>query len=286
MTITGNTAGLGGGIYCYYSSPSLVNVTISGNRAFGGGGIYCWYYDSPRLSNVTMSGNTAEVDGGGIFCYWSASLSLVNTILWNNSPQEISYSQRWAPSSISVAYSDVQGGEAGIVTNNNGTVNWLQGNFDHDPFFMDPENGDFHLALGSRCIDAGAAFFVWDVDTLVNLSPNDYVGSAPDMGAFELPYTVRIDKDQILPNQFVLYQNYPNPFNVLTTISFQWPEPAFVNLAVYNAAGQLVKRLINESMQPEVQRTQWNATEASSGLYFYKVTAGDYSATSKSLLLK
>jgi len=57
--------------------------------------------------------------------------------------------------SITISFSDVQNGEAGIVTNNNGIVNWLEGNIDALPLFVDPGNGDYHLTENSPCIDAG-----------------------------------------------------------------------------------------------------------------------------------
>lgn len=64
---------------------------------------------------------------------------------------------------------------------------WLsvEANIDSDPLFVDPEDGDFRLREGSPCIDTGIAFLVWQGDTLVNLSRNDYSGSSPDMGAVE-----------------------------------------------------------------------------------------------------
>ncbi|MCK4654913.1 MAG: hypothetical protein KAU01_10765, partial [Candidatus Cloacimonetes bacterium] len=156
ITITGNTAGEGGGgICCYnYSSPSLQNVTISGNSASDhGGGILCsssspilenvtitvnyaWYgvgiycdSSSPSLQNVTISGNTAGFYCGGIFCCNDSNPILINSILWNYN-EDIYFSYMGNPNSITISYSDIQGGEAGIVTNSNGTVNWLEGNID------------------------------------------------------------------------------------------------------------------------------------------------------------
>ena len=85
------------------------------------------------------------------------------------------------PRSIIITYSDIQGGEAGIVTNDNGTVYWLEGNIDADPLFTDPENGDYTLQAGSPCIDTGTA----DTDGDGYDDITDYFGQAPDMGAYE-----------------------------------------------------------------------------------------------------
>ncbi|MCP4708614.1 MAG: hypothetical protein GY869_08325, partial [Planctomycetes bacterium] len=80
---------------------------------------------------------------------------LVNSILYNDSPLEIYFSANSDPNSVTIAYSDLMDGEDGIVTNGNGTVNWLDGNIDQDPLFVDPGNDDYHLQPGSPCIDAG-----------------------------------------------------------------------------------------------------------------------------------
>ncbi|GAI03882.1 unnamed protein product, partial [marine sediment metagenome] len=104
-------------------------------------------------------------------------------IFWNNLPREIFFFGSTESISITIAYSDVQGRENRIVTNNKGTVNWLEGNIDVDPMFVAAENGNFQLQEGSLCIDAGTAFFVSEGDTLINLSQGDYKGLAPDMGA-------------------------------------------------------------------------------------------------------
>ncbi|MCK5051962.1 MAG: right-handed parallel beta-helix repeat-containing protein [Candidatus Cloacimonetes bacterium] len=176
VTILNNSADSeGGGIYCSSSGPSLENVAITGNFAgWYGGGIFCRHDSNPILENVTITNNSAEFrDGGGICCYNNSNPILVNCILWNDSPQEIFYSIYGDPNMITLAYSDIQGGEDGIVTNNNGTVNWLDGNIDSDPIFVDPINGDYHLSINSPCIDAG------DPD-----SPLDPDGTIVDMGAY------------------------------------------------------------------------------------------------------
>ena len=94
VTISENNACYyGGGIYCTDSSPSLSNVTISKNIAFSdygcGGGFYCCNNSSPSLNYITFSENTAYNLGGGIYCTDNSNLTLLNSILWNDDPQEI-----------------------------------------------------------------------------------------------------------------------------------------------------------------------------------------------------
>ncbi|HJN69802.1 MAG TPA: hypothetical protein QF602_10225, partial [Candidatus Marinimicrobia bacterium] len=90
ITITNGSADewYGGGIYCYTSSPTLMNVTITGNSGPTGGGIM-FDESSPRLENVTITGNSGNF-GGGIYCF-SSSPTLVNTISWGNAPNEIEF---------------------------------------------------------------------------------------------------------------------------------------------------------------------------------------------------
>jgi len=88
------------------------------------------------------------------------------------------------------------------------------------------------------------------------------------------------------PNSFALVQNYPNPFNPSTTIEFALPKSAFVTLRVYDLLGRQVGELVNEKLGPGNYRTQWDASGFASGVYFYRLTAGDFVQTRKLLLLK
>jgi parallel beta-helix repeat protein len=185
------STGAGGGIFARSSDPVLRNNVISNNSVSAsnerGGGIH-FYYAEPVLINNTITGNTAG-DGAGIYLY-NSEPTLVNTILWHEaSDEEIYVSDDGVPKAITVAYSDVQGGQGGIVTNNNATVNWLEGNIDADPLFVDATNGDYQLQEGSPAVDAGTAYFEWNGQVLVDLSPDEYNSTAPDMGAFESEHT-------------------------------------------------------------------------------------------------
>ncbi|MFH2050478.1 MAG: FG-GAP-like repeat-containing protein, partial [bacterium] len=201
VTVSGNwSENEGGGIYCFNSSPGLENVTIRGNVAPYGGGICCGE-SRPSLINATISGNVAD-NGGGIFCSSNSNLSLVNTILWNNLSQEIYLHEAFNPSSITITHSNVHGGQNNIVTNDNGTVNWGDGNIDTDPLFVDATNNDYHLSNYSPCIGTGTDsiqidgtwYYAPTTDINGNPRPNP-AGSRPDMGAYESPRSAPLPPD-------------------------------------------------------------------------------------------
>jgi hypothetical protein len=90
----------------------------------------------------------------------------------------------------------------------------------------------------------------------------------------------------VKPEQFELSQNYPNPFNPLTTIAFSLPEAAHVKLTVFNVRGQEISTLVDEMRTAAVHEVVWDASDLASGLYFYRIEAGNYSAVRKMMLIK
>jgi PKD repeat protein len=89
-----------------------------------------------------------------------------------------------------------------------------------------------------------------------------------------------------VPEKFSLYQNYPNPFNPNSIIKFQIKDSRFVILKVYNTVGKEVAVLVNENIKAGTYETEFNASGLSSGIYFYKITAGDFTDTKKMILVK
>lgn len=135
----GNSAtDTGGGAYVIQASTNypttIVNSLFSGNAAETGAGVTVWGGDPAALVNCTLSGNVASMAGGAVS---GTYLDVVNCVLWGNVPDEVDVSF------VEVLYSDVQGGYAGV------------GNIDADPLFLAPGAGDYRLAAGSPCIDAG-----------------------------------------------------------------------------------------------------------------------------------
>lgn len=89
-----------------------------------------------------------------------------------------------------------------------------------------------------------------------------------------------------IPDKFALHQNYPNPFNPETNIRFELPKTADVKLFVYDILGREVETIINNRMDAGVYNATWNATPYSSGVYFYRLTAGDYTSVKKMIVIK
>ena len=208
-TFSGNTADYGGGMYNFLdSSPAVTNCNFSGNIADYGGGmsnissssptiINCTFLDntaislgggmfnsisSPTLTNCSFTGNTAQWGGGGGMYNSNSSPTVTNCILWNDTPDEISYDI----SMPTVTYCDIQGGGYPDANNINA-----------DPCFIDAVSGDLRLGPGSPCIDAGnnnalPINIMTDLDGNPRLAddagiPDTGNGSAPivDMGAYE-----------------------------------------------------------------------------------------------------
>jgi subtilisin-like proprotein convertase family protein len=89
-----------------------------------------------------------------------------------------------------------------------------------------------------------------------------------------------------IPNYYSLSQNYPNPFNPSTNIKYTIPKADIVTLKIFDVVGREVSVLVNEMKQPGVYNVDFNASNLASGIYFYKIEAGDYSAVKKMMLIK
>jgi len=94
------------------------------------------------------------------------------------------------------------------------------------------------------------------------------------------------DEDVVMPGSFTLHHNYPNPFNPTTTISFSLPVATDVNLNIYNIAGQKVATVANGFFDAGTHSVVWDANGAASGVYLYRIEAGEFKDTKKMLLMK
>ncbi len=99
-------------------------------------------------------------------------------------------------------------------------------------------------------------------------------------------YITDVENSVTKIDKFNLLQNYPNPFNPTTKIEFQIPQNSFVNLTIYNTLGQKVATLINNNLRVGKYSLEFNANNLPSGLYIYKLQAGEFSSVKKMMLIK
>jgi len=106
-----------------------------------------------------------------------------------------------------------------------------------------------------------------------------------NVSLYELVET-NIEHTEHLPETYRLYSNYPNPFNPLTRIKFALPEPEHVELIIYNIIGQKIVTPIKKTMNAGEHEIDFNADNLSSGIYYYKLHAGEFQDVKKMVLLK
>jgi len=279
--ITENAAdSAGGGLVLNASDAAIFNNVIFANSSGKGGGIYCSSFTEPVIINNTISRNIS-IRGGALYCGESSGPVLKNNILWADSASEEGFEiyvhQTAAPA---IEYCDIEGGWIGT------------GNIDIDPYFRDPDSADFHLSsidcgdsLESPCIDAGHPAILdkildcdWGLGTELS-----------DMGAFGGGDSVTvgiIDPDLNSPVDFALAQNYPNPFNATTTIRFNLSVGRWATLKIYDLLGREVITLLDRPMSAGVHQVEFDGSSMASGVYFYLLKAGDFTASNRMVLIK
>jgi S-formylglutathione hydrolase FrmB len=117
-------------------------------------------------------------------------------------------------------------------------------------------------------VDAATNSLQW-VDSIMNSPPLDIDETSAQM-----------------PTLFELRQNYPNPFNGQTTISFSIPRSTYATLKIFSTLGQKIATLVSKDLTPGTYSTEWNANNVASGIYFYRLQAGDFTQTRKLILLQ
>ncbi len=136
------------------------------------------------------------------------------------------------------------------------------------------------------------AQYPWLQFDSIEYTDSDYENTYPTAFAAGLEYVFKnftTGLEQNLPTvfrEFQLKQNYPNPFNPTTKISYSLPEQNYVSLKVFDVLGREVSELINKDQQVGNYEVEFNATNLTSGVYFYKIQAGDFVETKKMVLMK
>ncbi len=113
-----------------------------------------------------------------------------------------------------------------------------------------------------------------------------WVKASPTTKGLTNGTSTAVREEGTLATSFTLDQNYPNPFNPSTTISYAVPTNSFVSLKVYSILGTEVASLVNETQAAGRYTVRFTATQLSSGVYFYRIVAGNFVDTKKLTLLK
>jgi hypothetical protein len=209
---------------------------------------------------------------------------------------------------VSIYLGDGQGGYSGdslLDTESNGTV-WLSADLD----------GDGDLELITVAPDGRAVVALWNAgeasyrhqtryvidDSITSVVAADLDGDGDmDLAAGGPRATWLLVNDaasairdlpaDVRPLTYALEANYPNPFNPATTIEFALPEPVHVRLDIFNVLGRRVTTLVNGPLQAGLHEQTWDGRTsdghaAPSGVYFYRLQAGEFGATRRMLMLK
>ena len=122
------------------------------------------------------------------------------------------------------------------------------------------------------------------------VSGNKYLYAGTNVGVWKRRLsemvTDVVQQNNGVPSGFILCQNYPNPFNPSTTIHYALPSFTKITLTIYDLLGREISTLVNEGQSAGWKEVVWNANNAPSGIYFYKLNAGNFSETKKLTLLK
>ena len=271
-----NTASVGAGIYAVGSNIELDKVLLADNHStLDGAALYMMQTDL-YLDHVTITENVAGDDAGAIYLRYGSNVSVMNSILWNNVPQEIVFSPVGGENFIEIYFSDLYGSISGIETNNNGNTTFgLTNVIDHDPMFCLLDSIDFSLDSGSPCVGTGE--------------------NGSDMGAYGIGCELVgiMDNSDQAEEQFMLYPAFPNPFNPLVRIELNIPNIPANNIMVHimDIKGRNIATLLDEKGISGYRSLVWdgrgdNGTPVPAGLYFVRASTVSIIKVQKILLLK
>ena len=289
--VSNNTAKYGAGIVLNYTGAVVKNNVICDNSMsstyLGGSGIWAnngFGTYSNIIENNTIARNSALVGTAGVLSYYSAKLILLNNIIWGNTSagnQQIILS---GGGTAVVSYCNVQNGYSGT------------GNINLPPQFADT---NFILSNTSPCIDAGDTSSVYnDIPDILNPSFAKFPskgGLRNDIGAYGGKNAAIISAVSVIgirktegsvPSKYKLEQNFPNPFNSSSVIKFSIPLSSPVKLAVFNVEGKEVMTLVNNFLNAGDYIIRFDAFDLSSGAYFYKLFADNFSQIRKMIIVK
>ena len=256
-----------------------------------------WQYrSSPDIYGFAM-GNVQRLSNGNTIIGWGASSTTVTEVTPDGKVAlQMSFPQRvWSYRAFRFPFLFIQPPLAGKNLEAGKTVSltWKSSGIDSIDIDYSIDNGKTWKHIVDD-YDANNGSFSWIVPQIeadsckiriVNSDEKNYDDEFVSKSTFKITNQTNV-KDNSLPAEYSLSDNYPNPFNPATTIAYSLPKESHVVITVYNAIGQLVKTLVNDDKPAGYYSINFNASGLSSGIYFYRLTAGSFTAVKKFVLMK
>jgi hypothetical protein len=301
-----------------WSQTSLNNhiirsLAVSGNNVYAGSnsgnGVYKSTDNGTTWSQTSLNNKivrTIAVNGNNVYagCYSQNGLykSIDNGMNWTQTLQQVSIG------SLAINGNNVFAGSGsitGVYKSTDYGSTWTQTSLNYISVYSLAVNGTniFAGTFNSGVYVSNDFGTNWTQRneglTIINTLVYDFcllnnyifagIGTGGEMGVYRRPLSELTGILQItneVPHQFSLSQNYPNPFNPSTYIKFDVSKGSFVTLKIFDALGREVAILVNEDLKPGTYEADWNASNYSSGVYFYTMRTEGYTQTKRMVLIK
>lgn len=288
------------------SNREVYEVAINGNYMFAGTNNYGVYYSTNNGVSWTQSFlNNKDVRSLAVYnnyviagtYYYGIYYSTDNGYVWSQSHLNNLTVER-IKFDGTIAYA---GTSNGIYKSTNFGVNWVQFGlagknindliFSNNYIYAGTDDDGVFISTREGLIwtQINDGFPSGDIDINALAFTNNYfvAGSTVKSAWRRLKSQVGVKYiSSQVPSSFTLNQNYPNPFNPYTTITFNTQKLINIKISVMDALGREIETLFNEKLSPGIYETTWDGSNFSSGVYFYRMQAGDFTETKRMILLK
>jgi hypothetical protein len=275
-------AGTGGGVFRSTNNGGNWTVINNGLKVLN---IYSMTFTGTNLFAGTWTGEVYRTTNNG--GNWDSCGFLESTALCLNSSSGIIFAGTWGHG----IYRSTDNGISWSIINNGLTNQYVRAiAINGSNLFAGTYSGIFlSTNSGENWINKNQGFIIYHSIHSLYITNNFIFAGTDSNSVWRRSLSEILGVKQIsseIPSVFFLHQNYPNPFNPTTTIRYDIPKNSFVKLVVYDALGREVETLVDEKQTAGTYEATFNASQYSSGVYFYRLTTDNFSETKKMLLIK